>query len=75
MDTNVSHVMLPAEEPHLLAQARPFPDPPSSQGSCSRCGYRGTVYPGRYGGFRCPVCFGLQYGWMPRERDITTVHK
>jgi len=42
------------------------PDPPSSEGSCNRCGYRGQVYPGRYGGYRCAGCFGLQHGWMPR---------
>jgi hypothetical protein len=42
------------------------PDPPTVQGRCDRCGHRGTVYPGRYGRYRCAVCFGLQHGWMPR---------
>lgn len=42
------------------------PDPPSIEGKCDRCGWRGKVYPGRYGGYRCAVCFGLQWGWMPR---------
>lgn len=75
-DSNVSRRIPPAEEAGLLAQARPFevderfetyrpPDPPSVEGSCNRCGYRGVVYPGRYGGQRCAVCFGLQHGWMP----------
>jgi hypothetical protein len=45
----------------------PHPNPPSVDGRCDRCGWRGKVYPGRYGGFRCAVCFGLQWGWMPRE--------
>ena len=50
MESNV--IRLPAADAcSLLAQARPFePDPPSSQGTCNRCGYRGAVYPGRYGG-------------------------
>jgi hypothetical protein len=67
MDSNVSRKVSAADEQDLLAKAQPFepPDPPSSQGTCNRCGYRGTVYPGRYGGHRCAVCFGLQYGWMP----------
>jgi len=35
----------------LLAHAQPFdPDPPAVDGMCGRCGYRGPVYPGRYGG-------------------------
>ena len=42
-------------------------NPPSVEGRCHRCGWRGKVYPGRYGGLRCAVCFGLQWGWMPRE--------
>jgi hypothetical protein len=58
MESNV--IRLPAADAsNLLAQARPFePDPPSSQGTCDRCGYRGAVYAGRYGGQRCAVCFG-----------------
>ena len=38
----------------LLAPARPFemPDRPSGQGMCNR---GGTVYPGRYGGWRYAV--------------------
>jgi hypothetical protein len=66
MESNV--IRLPAADASsLLAQARPFePDPPSRQGTCDRCGYRGAVYPGRYGGQRCAVCFGIQTGWMPR---------
>ncbi len=61
-------IRLPAADAsYLLAQARPFePDPPSSQGTCDRCGYRGAVYAGRFGGQRCAVCFGIQTGWMPR---------
>jgi hypothetical protein len=56
----------PAASPDLLARARPFePDPPAIDGTCGRCGYAGLVYPGRYGGKRCAVCFGLQHGWMP----------
>jgi len=52
MESNV--IRLPAADAsNLLAQARPFePDPPSSQGTCDRCGYRGAVYAGRYGGRR-----------------------
>ncbi len=42
------------------------PDPPSIDGRCERCGFRGQVYRGRFGGLRCTVCFGLQAGWMPR---------
>jgi hypothetical protein len=42
------------------------PEPPSVQGSCGRCGWHGQVYAGRYGGLRCPVCYALQNGWMPR---------
>ena len=66
MESNV--IRLPAADVfNLLAQAQPFePDPPSCQGTCDRCGYRGAVYPGRYGGQRCAVCFGIQFGWMPR---------
>ena len=45
----------------------PYPDPPSVDGRCDRCGWHGRVYPGRYGGYRCAVCFGLQWGWMPQE--------
>jgi hypothetical protein len=68
-NSNVSHTVPPDDEAELLAAAQPFepPDPPSVQGMCNRCGYRGTVYAGRYGGQRCAVCFGLQHGWMPRE--------
>jgi hypothetical protein len=68
MDDNVSRVLRPGEEPGRAAQAQPFepPDPPSSDGTCNRCGYRGRVYPGRYGDCRCAVCFGLQHGWMPK---------
>jgi hypothetical protein len=50
-------------------QDEPFEPPadrPSIEGACNRCGYRGKVYAGRYGGYRCTVCFGLQHGWMPR---------
>ena len=66
MESNVIRLAA-ADASSLLAQARPFePDPPSSQGTCDRCGYRGAVYPGRYGGQRCAVCFGIQTGWMPR---------
>jgi hypothetical protein len=66
MESNAARVA-DAVAPCLLAQARPFePDPPSTDGTCGRCGYRGAVYPGRYGGTRCAVCFGLQTGWMPR---------
>jgi hypothetical protein len=36
------------------------------QGACNRCGHRGTVYPGKFGGWRCAVCFAIQEGWMPR---------
>ncbi len=32
---------------------------------CDRCGWRGKVCPGGYGGYRCAVCFALQWGWMP----------
>ena len=56
-----------ADASNLLAQARPFePDPPQSHGTCDRYGYCGAVYPGRYGGQRRAVCFGVQTGWMPR---------
>ncbi len=67
MNTNVSHQVPPDDEARLLDQFKPFepPDPPSIEGSCGRCGFRGVVYPGRYGGYRCAVCFGLQHGWMP----------
>jgi hypothetical protein len=66
MESNAMRVP-DAIEPGLLAQARPFePDPPSIDGACGRCGYRGAVYPGRYGGTRCAVCFGLQTGRMSR---------
>ncbi len=35
------------------------PDPPSIDGQCDRCGWRGKVYTGRYGGYRCAVgCSG-----------------
>ena len=66
MESNVTR--LPAADvSSLLAQARPLePDPPSRKGTCDRCGYCGAVYPGRYGGQRCAVCFGIQTGWMPR---------
>lgn len=46
----------------------PYPDPPSIDGRCDRCGWHGRVYAGRYGGYRCAVCFGLQWGWMPHEK-------
>ena len=53
-------------EPGFLARARQFePDLPSVDGTCGRCGFRGAVYAGRYGGRRCAVCYGLQNGWMP----------
>jgi hypothetical protein len=43
----------PAYVPDLLARAQPFEqDPPSVDGTCGRCGYRGCVYPGRYGARR-----------------------
>jgi len=32
---------------------------------CGRCGYRGKGYRGRYGGFRCHVCYQLQGGYVP----------
>jgi hypothetical protein len=32
---------------------------------CGRCGYRGEGYRGRYGGFRCHVCYQLQGGYVP----------
>jgi len=51
----------PAHEPPVQP-----PDPPSIEGSYNRCGWHGQVYPGRYGGWRCAVWFGLQNGWMPR---------
>jgi hypothetical protein len=67
--SNVSRQVPPDEEQRLLGvddvPTCP-PDPPSIQGACNRCGYHGKVYPGRYGGHRCAVCFGLQWGWMPR---------
>jgi hypothetical protein len=68
VDTNVAGPVPPADESFLLANARPFepPDPPSVEGACSRCGWHGQVYRGRYGGHRCAVCFGLQHGWMPK---------
>jgi hypothetical protein len=68
VDSNVSRKVPPEDEPELLDRFKPFemPDPPSVQGVCNRCDYHGTVYPGRYGGQRCAVCFGLQHGWMPR---------
>jgi hypothetical protein len=66
MDSNDTHIA-PASGSDLLGRARPFePDPPCVDGTCGRCGYRGPVYHGRYGGMRCAVCFGLQSGWMPR---------
>ena len=34
---------------------------------CGRCGYRGEGFQGRYGGFRCWVCFQLQGGQVPRS--------
>jgi hypothetical protein len=68
VDSNVSHQVPPEDEPELLDRFKPFepPDPPSVEGSCGRCGWHGTVYPGRYGGYRCAVCFALQQGWMPK---------
>ena len=66
MESNAAHVP-PSAVSDLVARARPFePDPPAVEGTCGRCGYRGPVYAGRYGGHRCAVCFGLQTGWMPR---------
>ena len=48
-------------EPGLLARARPFePDPPAVDGTCGRCGFRGAVYAGRYGGRRCAVCYAAE---------------
>jgi hypothetical protein len=69
VESNVSHRIPPDDEPVLLEDFTPYdpPDPPSIQGACNRCGYRGTVYPGRHGGYRCAVCFGLQWGWMPKR--------
>jgi hypothetical protein len=68
MESNVSRIVPPALAPDLLARAQAFEpgDPPVVDGSCGRCGYLGAVYPGRYGGRRCAVCFGIQHGWMPR---------
>jgi hypothetical protein len=43
-----------------------MPDPPSIQGRCGRCWYSVTVYPGRFGGWRCASCFAWQQLWMPR---------
>jgi hypothetical protein len=54
------------DKPQDVQQSR-HSSPPPVEGRCGRCGWRGKVYPGRYGGFRCAVCFGLQWGWMPRE--------
>ena len=73
MESNVDRIIAPADEPDLIARAQPFPDyahadPPSIEGHCSRCGWPGRVYRGRYGGWRCPVCFGIQNGYMPRAR-------
>jgi hypothetical protein len=66
MESNAAHIP-PAQTARLLAHALPFePDPPPVDGTCGRCGFRGAVYPGRYGGKRCAVCYGLQNGWMPR---------
>ena len=45
------------------------PNPPSMDGRCDRCGWRGKVYPGRYGGYRCAVCFGLQWGGCPARKS------
>jgi hypothetical protein len=36
---------------------------------CGRCGWRGEGYRGRYGGFRCHVCFQLQGGIVPQSPD------
>jgi hypothetical protein len=36
---------------------------------CGRCGYRGEGFLGRYGGFRCRVCFQLQGGLVPVSVD------
>lgn len=65
---NIRDAVSRDEEPELQDAVTPFemPNPPSFRGVCHRCGYHGRVYPGRYGGHRCPVCFGLQHGWMPR---------
>jgi hypothetical protein len=69
----VSETPEPEPEPELDRGKRPedegvwrHPDPPSVDGRCGCCGWRGKVYPDRYGGHRCAVCFGLQWGWMPR---------
>ena len=35
---------------------------------CGRCGHRGPVWSGRFGGVRCHVCFQLQ-GGRPRLPD------
>ena len=65
MEDNAARIP-PASAADLLARAQTFePDPPAMDGTCGRCGFRGAVYTGRYGGRRCAVCFGLQHGWMP----------
>jgi hypothetical protein len=56
-----------ASDKHQDEKQSRRPDPPSVDGRCGRCGWRGKVYPGRYGGYRCAVCFGLQWGWMPTD--------
>ena len=66
-ESNVSRTGPPDDERELLDTFRPFEpsDPPATERSCARCGWRGVVYRGRYGGHRCAVCVGLQHGWMP----------
>jgi len=36
-----------------------------TEGSCGRCGYHGDVWPGRYGGQRCWLCYAVQHGHPP----------
>ena len=65
MESNATRID-PASITDLLAHAQPFePDPPAVDGTCGRCGYRGPVYSGRYGGKTVRRLLGLQTGWMP----------
>jgi hypothetical protein len=59
--SNVAGRVPGQDETDPLERAEPYepPEPPSIDGACDRCGYRGKVYPGRYGGHRCAVCFGF----------------